>query len=60
LFPAYADYERRVPKCFPRFSAAFPRVEKFRWALYKKNEEYQALAAFVLVMALLAAKLRFF
>ena len=59
LFPGYADYERRVPKFFPRFSAAFPPVERFRWALYKKNEEYQALAAFVLVMALLAAKLRF-
>jgi protein-S-isoprenylcysteine O-methyltransferase Ste14 len=59
LFPAYGDYERRVPKFLLRLSPAFPPTEKFRWDLYKKNEEYQALAAFALVIGLLAAKLQF-
>ncbi len=60
LFPAYADYQRRVPKFFPRFTAVARSSGKFNPALYRKNEEYQALAAFVLVMGLLAAKVRFF
>ncbi len=60
LFPAYAEYERRVPKFFPRLTPVSPSSGKFNPTLYKKNEEYQALAAFVLVMGLLAVKVRFF
>jgi protein-S-isoprenylcysteine O-methyltransferase Ste14 len=60
LFPEYAAYEASVPKFRPRFTRAFLSGRRFSMALYKKNEEYQALAAFLVVMGLLAAKLAFF
>jgi protein-S-isoprenylcysteine O-methyltransferase Ste14 len=60
LFPEYAVYEASVPKFRPRLSAAFSSGLRFSMALYKKNEEYQALAGFLVVMGLLAAKLAFF
>src|ERR1700704_1236161 len=37
LFPAYADYERRVPKLWPRLAPAGAH-KPFRWAVYRKNE----------------------
>jgi hypothetical protein len=60
LFPEYAAYEASVPKFRPRLSAAFSSGPRFSMALYKKNEEFQALAGFLLVMGLLAAKVAFF
>ena len=56
LFPEYAAYESQAPKFWPRFSAFGLSRESFSPALYTKNKEYQALAAFLLVMGLLAAK----
>jgi protein-S-isoprenylcysteine O-methyltransferase Ste14 len=45
LFAEYAAYAERVPWLWPRR----PREaggERFRWDLYLRNQEYQALAAF--------------
>jgi protein-S-isoprenylcysteine O-methyltransferase Ste14 len=54
LFPAYRDYARQVPLLIPRRS--LPKSERFRWALYMKNQEYQALAGFLAGCALLVWK----
>jgi protein-S-isoprenylcysteine O-methyltransferase Ste14 len=46
LFPAYAEYARRVPKlipCTPRQKAP----KQFRWSLYRYNREHQALWGFL-------------
>ena len=56
LFPDYLDYRERVPRLIPRFRAAYRGGPGFRWELYARNREYQALGAFVLVMAALAGK----
>jgi len=45
LFPNYAEYARRVPSLWPCLTN--PRGPKrFRWAVYLKNQEYQALLAY--------------
>ncbi len=46
LFPAYAEYAARVPMLWPRRCPT--SAESFRWHLYRKNEEYQALLGFLL------------
>jgi protein-S-isoprenylcysteine O-methyltransferase Ste14 len=56
LFPAYADYARRVPRLLPR-SAAHNVAKYFQWSLYWKNQEYQALAGFLAGVALLIFKI---
>ena len=53
LFPEYADYARQVPALWPRLSPASRKGPAFRWALYWKNEEYQAAIGFVLGAAYL-------
>lgn len=53
LFPEYADYAARVPWLLPRP----PRQrspEEFRWALYRRNGEYNALLGFLAGAAWLA------
>ena len=55
-FPEYAEYERRVPRLWPRLARGHPPGARFRFDLYLRNQEYQALAGFLVVMALLAAK----
>jgi len=55
LFPAYAEYTRRVPQlipCPPRQKSA----KHFRWSLYRHNREYQALLGFLGGVALLLWK----
>ncbi len=54
LFPEYESYARRVPLLRPRWSAAAGGV--FRWQLYRRNEEYQALAGFLAGVAILIWK----
>ena len=55
LFPAYADYARRVPKLWARFS---PRgsSKHFQWSVYRRNREYEALAGFLAGSAVLFFK----
>lgn len=55
-FPEYAAYERRVPRLWPKLARAERSGARFRMDLYLRNQEYQAFAGFLVVMALLAAK----
>jgi len=56
LFPAYAEYARHVPALWPRWSGA-SGSGAFRWALYVKNQEYQAGVGFVAGVAFLIWKM---
>ncbi|MEO8660947.1 MAG: methyltransferase [Bryobacteraceae bacterium] len=55
LFPDYAAYAGAVPALFPRLTPA-PGNTVFHWALYRKNQEYQALLGFLAGAALLIYK----
>jgi protein-S-isoprenylcysteine O-methyltransferase Ste14 len=55
LFPSFAAYAERVPALWPTL-APVRRDERFRWELYVRNREYQALIGLALGAALLAAK----
>ncbi len=46
LFPEYEEYARRVPKLAPRRPREAPGG-RFRWKVYRKNQEYQALIGFL-------------
>jgi protein-S-isoprenylcysteine O-methyltransferase Ste14 len=52
LFPEYAGYAERVPMLRPRL-VPIPSAARFRWSLYRKNQEYQALLGFLAGTALL-------
>ncbi|HEY6345973.1 MAG TPA: isoprenylcysteine carboxylmethyltransferase family protein [Bryobacteraceae bacterium] len=56
LFPEFQDYARRVPRLIPHLGAVPGAGKRFRWALYLRNREYQALAGFVAGAAVLAWK----
>jgi protein-S-isoprenylcysteine O-methyltransferase Ste14 len=55
LFPSFAAYANRVPALWPTLNPV-RRNERFRWSLYVRNREYQALIGYLLGVALLAAK----
>jgi protein-S-isoprenylcysteine O-methyltransferase Ste14 len=55
LFPEFAAYAERVPALTPALRPV-KKPERFRWELYVRNREYQALIGFALGAALLAAK----
>lgn len=54
LFPAYDAYAQRVPKLLPRLGGS--SAKRFRWSVYMKNREYQALLGFLSGAAVLAWK----
>jgi protein-S-isoprenylcysteine O-methyltransferase Ste14 len=56
LFPSYAEYARRVPRLVPRLDA-LNVAKHFQWSLYRRNQEYQALAGFLAGVALLVFKI---
>jgi len=56
LFPEYDGYARRVPKLLPRLGGSSAR--RFRWSVYMKNQEYQALLGFLVGAAVLVWKVR--
>lgn len=58
LFPEYGDYAARVARFVPGWPRSAP-VEKFRFALYRKNQEYQALAGFILGVLFLLWRVRY-
>jgi protein-S-isoprenylcysteine O-methyltransferase Ste14 len=45
LFPEYASYAQRVPKLLPRINGSSSK--RFRWSVYRKNQEFQALLGFL-------------
>jgi protein-S-isoprenylcysteine O-methyltransferase Ste14 len=53
LFPEYEEYAARVPWLWPRRPGR-AGGERFRWSLYLKNQEYNALAGFLAGVAWLA------
>jgi len=58
LFPDYAAYAAEVPALVPRLSARPSNAgQPFRWALYLKNQEYQAALGFLAGMAWLLWRL---
>lgn len=56
LFPSFAAYAERVPALWPTLSPV-RTPERFRWDLYVRNREYQALIGFALGAAFLIGKL---
>jgi protein-S-isoprenylcysteine O-methyltransferase Ste14 len=56
IFPDYAPYANRVYRLLP-LRRWPPSGLPFRWHLYRKNEEYKALAGFVCAVAWLIFKL---
>jgi protein-S-isoprenylcysteine O-methyltransferase Ste14 len=54
LFPAYGAYAQRVPKLLPRLGGSSSK--HFRWSVYLKNQEYQALLGFLAGAAVLVWK----
>jgi protein-S-isoprenylcysteine O-methyltransferase Ste14 len=57
LFPEYAEYAARVPALWPRLRATGTKPNPFRWALYLKNQEFQAGAGLAAGMLFLLWKL---
>ena len=55
LFPAFTAYAERVPALWPTLRP-LKKTGRFRWNLYVRNREYQALVGFALGAGLLAAK----
>lgn len=55
IFPEYANYATRVHRLVP-LSKWTGRGGAFRWELYRRNEEYQALLGFLLAAGWLTAK----
>ncbi len=54
LFPDYDAYAREVPLLWPRLTPV--ARGRFAWALYRKNEEYNALLGFLGAVAVLVVK----
>jgi protein-S-isoprenylcysteine O-methyltransferase Ste14 len=50
---AFVEYCSRVPAFWPRLSAAPNSGERFSWAQYLKNREYEAAIGLALAMAIL-------
>jgi protein-S-isoprenylcysteine O-methyltransferase Ste14 len=51
LFPEYSDYAKRVPRLLPRLTGNSSK--RFRLAVYVRNQEYQALAGFLIGVTVL-------
>jgi protein-S-isoprenylcysteine O-methyltransferase Ste14 len=55
LFREYQTYAEHVPMLFPRWHTA-RATKRFRWELYRVNQEYQALLGFLAGAAVLLWK----
>lgn len=55
LFPEFGDYAARVPKLYPAWSP-LRSSKPFRWWLYRRNREYEALLGFAAGVVLLLVK----
>ncbi len=54
LFPEYESYAQRVPRLLPQWRGNSGK--HFHWAVYMKNQEYQALLGFLAGAAVLVWK----
>lgn len=59
-FPEFADYERQVPRFFPRWRRSEGSQMSFSGQLYWKHREYNALLGAGAMMAALAVKMAWF
>lgn len=50
LFPSYASYAQKVPSLWPRLTSGGP-AKPFRPELYRRNQEWKALAGFLVGLA---------
>ena len=57
ILPGYDEYRSRVPKLWPAIVPRYSAGNRFSFALYAKNREYQALLAFLVTLTLLVAKM---
>ncbi len=57
LFPSFTPYAERVPALWPT-PRPVRRNERFRWDLYIRNREYQALIGFIVGALYLIVRLR--
>lgn len=57
LFPAFAGYAEKVPRFWPSLRPALPSLTRFRTALYRQNQEYNAAAGYLLGVGLLLWKM---
>lgn len=55
LFPSYAEYARRVPRLGVRLPGSRGGAP-FRWTLYVRNQEFQALAGYLMGLLFLCWK----
>jgi protein-S-isoprenylcysteine O-methyltransferase Ste14 len=46
LFPEYDAYARRVPRLLPSVAGG-SSSKRFRWSIYRKNQEFQAFLGFL-------------
>ncbi len=56
ILPGYREFAARVPLLVPRWPADWG-PDKFSWQLYRKNQEYQALAGWIAGVAWLVFSL---
>jgi hypothetical protein len=58
-FPEFTEYERNVPRLFPRLRPSVSSANSFSWHLYWKHREYNAaLGAAILIVVLIVKLLR--
>jgi protein-S-isoprenylcysteine O-methyltransferase Ste14 len=50
---AFTEYASKVPAFWPRLSPAASSGERFSWALYRQNREYEAAIGLAVAMAIL-------
>ena len=52
---AFAEYAAQVPAFWPRIFPGTPSTERFSWALYRQNREYEASVGLAVALAILWA-----
>ena len=58
-FPEFTEYERDVPRLFPRVRPSLSSANSFSWHLYWKHREYNAaLGSAILIVVLIVKLLR--
>ena len=56
-FPEFPEYERNVPRLFPRLRPSLSSANSFSWHLYWKHREYNAALGTAILIVVLIVKL---